>query len=316
MGGCTLDRQGRGTVPAPEMGTPAAERASVTAYYRANQLFYDRFWTEPETLSLNYGLWSRRTTSRSGAFRNQNQLLARALRCGSEARVLEAGCGTGGTSIWLAQTLGVETVGITLCRHQASLARVYSQRRRVQDRTHFLVMDFLATGFVDGSFSRIFASESACYAQNKLAFAREAFRVLDGNGRLVIVDGFLTSTTLSESDQRLYEAWRSGWAVGALCTASQFQADLRSCGFTNIRFRDLTRLVLPSSRLLCWRGILGLPLLRTLSLLRVCSSLHTNNALSSIYQWLLFQRRLARYGLLICDKQTPQRAGREAKWNA
>jgi len=204
--------------------------------------------------------------------------------------------------IWLARKIGPHAIGITLCGHQARRASREAANRHVADRTRFLVMDFLATGFTDGSFSKIFASESACYASSKEAFAREAYRLLSVRGRLVVVDGFLETADPEPTDRVLYDVWREGWAVASLSTVCQFRDALVAAGFRNVRYRDLTRFVKTSSYLLFVCGVFGWPALRLLSLARAQSLLHANNALSSIYQRWLFQRKVTRYGIFTCDK--------------
>src|SRR5436309_7606858 len=148
----------------------------IREYYRQNQPIYDRYWTEPRTLSMNYGLWSDRTRTREQAFVNQNRLIARALAPRVGDRVLEMGCGTGGSSIWLAQTPGLHVTGITLVPEQVQRARQFASAKGVALYTAFVVGDYLCTPFADASFERIFASESACYARDKLDFLREAWR--------------------------------------------------------------------------------------------------------------------------------------------
>ena len=95
-------------------------RDRVARYYRENQFFYDRFWTDRATRSMNYGFWDETTFGLGHAFRNQNRAIAEALRLEADDRVLEAGCGTGGATVCLAADYGVAGVGVTLCHRQTA----------------------------------------------------------------------------------------------------------------------------------------------------------------------------------------------------
>jgi cyclopropane fatty-acyl-phospholipid synthase-like methyltransferase len=136
------------------------EQDAVVRYYRENQFFYDRFWKDRVTLSMNYGIWFKETKTLSQAFAQQNILIAEALVPTASDVVLEAGCGTGGSSIWLARTVGCRVIGITLSDEQARTAKNYAARLNVGDRTDFLVMDFLDTCFGSGTITGCFVRSS------------------------------------------------------------------------------------------------------------------------------------------------------------
>ena len=278
------------------------ERDVIVRYYRENQYFYDRFWKDRVTLSMNYGIWFEGTKTLSQAFDQQNKLIADALMPSPSDVVLEAGCGTGGSSIWLAKTIGCKVVGITLSDEQVRTARNYAARLNVRDRTDFLVMDFLNTCFRAGTFTRIFASESACYAPSKRDFIAEAYRLLADSGILVVMDGFLARETLDKMEQRLFSAWCRGWAVPNLTETQRFASYLREVGFRDVQFTDLTRNIGPSSKRIFIRGLLGYPLLRTLRAIGLASDVQVGNASASIYQYLLFLRGVGTYGLFVARK--------------
>jgi tocopherol O-methyltransferase len=278
------------------------EKDAIVRYYRENQFFYDRFWKDRVTLSMNYGIWFKETKTLSQAFAQQNKLIAEALMPTASDVVLEAGCGTGGSSIWLARTVGCRVIGITLSDEQARTAKHYAARLKVGDRTDFLVMDFLGTSFGSGTFTRIFASESACYAPDKREFLAEAYRLLADNGILVVMDGFLSREKLDKVEQRLYSSWCRGWAVPNLAERRRFAGYLTEAGFRDVRFTDFTHNIGPSCKRIFIRGLLGYPLLRTLRAIGLVSDVQVGNASASICQFLLFLRGVGTYGLFVARK--------------
>ena len=71
--------------------------------------FYDNYWPTincwrdtDETLSIHYGLYEKGIRTRKEAMYNMNDYIARllGLQIGKPLKILDAGCGVGGTSIY------------------------------------------------------------------------------------------------------------------------------------------------------------------------------------------------------------------------
>jgi len=274
-----------------------AVRRRIIRYYEETQAFYDFFWTEARTRSMNYGLWSRTTFTRRRAFENQNRAIASALRMTGSDVVLEAGCGTGGTTVWLAATYGARGVGITLCRNQVERARRIAARGGVATRARFLVMDFMYTAFPDGAFTKMFASESACYAPSKAGFLREAYRLLRPGGRIVVIDGFLARRQLESAEERLLAECSRGWAVPGLATVDEFAGGLAAAGFRDVAFLECTPTIMPSARRIWGRAVLALPVARMLHAGGALTEGQLAHVRASVQQLPVLRRGLAIYGI-------------------
>jgi tocopherol O-methyltransferase len=269
----------------------------VRQYYRDNQILYTLFWTERRALSMNVGVWTPGTRTRVEALENQNALIGELLEPTPDDLLLEAGCGTGGTSLWLSCRFGSRVWGITLCERQAAIAARYARLRNAANRVRFAAMDFTCTGFRDRSFSGIFASESVCHAERKELFITEASRLLEPGGRLVVLDAFLTKAQLAEDDRALLDGWCDGWAVPGLATVSEFDAALRDAGFQDVKFRDLTTCIIPSARRLYVWGVVGTPVFRALRALGLASQFHVGHAVACRRVLNLVTKGICRFGV-------------------
>ena len=274
----------------------------VRQYYRDNQILYTLFWTERRALSMNVGLWTPGTRTRIEALENQNALVAELLEPTAADRLLEAGCGTGGSSIWLSQRFGSQVCGITLCERQAAIAARYARARGVDDRVRFIADDFTCSAFRDQSFTGIFASESVCHADKKQLFIAEAFRLLRPAGRLVVIDAFLTDARLDDREQQMLADWCDGWAVPGLATTNAFDAALKASGFEQVRFRDLTTYILPSVRRVFAWGAVGAPVFRALHAVGVASQSQVGHAVACRRVVSLVKKNVCRFGVFSARK--------------
>lgn len=102
-------------------------------------------------------------------------------------KVLDVGCGIGGTSRYLARMYGEGTsvTGITLSQNQVDRATALAKDRGLNN-ANFQVMDALAMDFPDNSFDVVWACESGEHMPDKKKYVEEMMRVLKPGGRIVI----------------------------------------------------------------------------------------------------------------------------------
>tara|TARA_B100000965_G_scaffold291166_1_gene248962 strand:- start:816 stop:1751 length:936 start_codon:yes stop_codon:yes gene_type:complete len=101
------------------------------------------------------------------------------------SRVLDVGCGIGGSSRILANYYGFNVTGITISPAQVKRAKELTPD---QCTCNFKVMDALDLKFGDGSFDGVWSVEAGAHMNNKTKFADQMLRTLRPGGYLALAD--------------------------------------------------------------------------------------------------------------------------------
>jgi len=239
----------QGPAGTPPAGAAAPDLPRIRAYYDETWLDYRFLWLSPrKNGAIHFGYWDERTRGHAASLLNMNRLLADRIGLRPGGRVLDAGCGVGGSSLWLARTLGVEVVGITPVASQVARARAFAGRAGLADRVTFEQQDYTATAFADASFDAVWAVESVCHAPDKRLFLKEARRVLRPGGRLGMVEYMRFRRPYGAGDEALLRSWLSGWAIPDIAARDEWRAWAGEAGFADAAIEDIAAGVEPSLR--------------------------------------------------------------------
>jgi cyclopropane fatty-acyl-phospholipid synthase-like methyltransferase len=229
----------------------------VADYYDQTEAQYKMWWKFNDSKGLHYGIWTNETKSLSESILNTNRMLIKMGEIKETDRVLDAGCGVGGTSIFFAKTVGCRVTGITLSDKQTKNATAFAELQSVADKADFLVMDYTQTSFPDNSFDVIVAVESMQSAVYKSAMVKEAYRLLRPGGRLLLADTF-NASNVSIDEQKHLKTMFNGWAISEAVSSEQFTTLAKEAGFNKTDHIDVTKEVRPSVWRLLAVGYFGM----------------------------------------------------------
>jgi cyclopropane fatty-acyl-phospholipid synthase-like methyltransferase len=273
----------------------------LVAYFEDTKRDYRLWWMTSTALAMHFGFYDEKTRHHAEALVNMNRELATRAGLQGGDRVLDAGCGVGGSAIWLAKELGARVVGVNVVPGDVERGRRYARRRNVADLVTFDLQDMTRTNFPDESFDVVWAIESVCHVPDKREFLAEARRLLKPGGRLVIADAFRHRRPFGPEDERLLHDWLSAWAVPDLMTPDEFIAAAGGNGFTRVQFDDVSAHVRPSSR----RMHRLMRVLYPLGVARRALGLFTDaqlaNRRSALDQYRVVRRGLLVYGLVVAS---------------
>ncbi len=275
---------------------------NIIDYYNSTENAYKDSWDLNNSLSIHYGYWDEKVKSFSQSLLRMNEVMAEAASVKPTDVILDAGCGIGGSSIFLAEKIGCTVKGISLSERQVSKAKELAKQKGIDDKLSFEVMNYGITNFPDKSFDVVWGCESICYADDKELFIKEAFRLLKPGGRLVVADGFVTD--FKNNEHPLIRNWLDGWLVNYLETPGRFQQMMRDTGFGDVSFRDISKNTAHSSRRLYkYYFLANLYLfLKIISFSNHATEMQKKNITACKHQYHGLKKGLWQYGLIVGRK--------------
>lgn len=178
----------------------------------------------------------------------------------SEAKVLDVGCGFGGTSRYLAKKLGPKSsvTGITLSPRQVERGTELAVEQGVTN-AKFQVTNALDMTFEDNSFDIVWACESGEHMPDKEKYINEMMRVLKPGGKFVMATWCQrddSEVPFDKKDKRdlnfLYEEWTHPYFI----SIQAYDKLIQNTGvMENIKTDDWCEPTIASWRHSIWVGV-------------------------------------------------------------
>lgn len=267
----------------------------IATYYDVSEDHYMYFWDLNHSHALHYGYWDKTTRTFRASLENMNRVLSNVASIKSNMRVLDAGCGVGGSSIWLAKNKNVHVTGISLSAKQVNKANGIASKLGLKNLATFQVQDFTKTCFEDNSFDIVWAIESICHAEDKSKFIAEAYRILKKGGQLIMADFFIVKDGSAKDHEEL-DKWAHGWAVPFFEKKEVFENALIQNTFDNIAFIDSTSNIVKSAKRLYYAFFPGWVISKVYNLFNSkTTEFSKNNVYTAYYQYTTLKKGLWKY---------------------
>jgi tocopherol O-methyltransferase len=232
----------------------------TSTLYQQIQQFYDAsstLWEEVWGEHMHHGYYGPEGNLSKERRQAQIDLIEEFLRWGmgfSEpsqfSKILDVGCGIGGSTLYLAEKFQAEATGITLSPVQANRATERAQNAQLGQQVNFQVANALEMPFEDDSFDLVWSLESGEHMPNKQQFLRECYRVLKPGGLFLMATWCHrpvspTAPELTDDERKhLAEIYRV-YALPYVISLPEYEAMAVKVGFDNIHTADWSKAVAP-----------------------------------------------------------------------
>ncbi|MGD1906386.1 MAG: methyltransferase domain-containing protein [Leptolyngbyaceae cyanobacterium] len=280
--------------------------------YQRIQSFYDdssSLWEDLWGEHMHHGYYGPTGRHRKAQHQAQIDLIDTMLQWGQinqASQVLDAGCGIGGSALYLAESLACAVTGVTLSPVQAARAAERATTAGLAERVRFEVTDVLHTPFPDQSFDLIWSMESGEHYPDKAQFFQESYRLLQPGGHLLMATWCHRPTTslagpLTWSEERHLEALYEVYHLPYVLSVPDYSHLASQAGFKAVQTADWSDAVAPF-----WDAVIGSVFQwEAIAGLAQAGWSTVQGALAlGLMQWG-FQRGLIRYGVLCAQKPSP-----------
>ncbi|KAK8910372.1 hypothetical protein ACHAPC_008996 [Botrytis cinerea] len=188
-------------------------KGSIIYHYDVCAEYYYSLWGE----HIHHGYFLTPADTKEIAQIQQIELLVHQSNLEPGSKVLDIGCGLGGTSRYLARELGCEVIGIALSEAEIRIARRVSIGeadgenegedgfiRLGKGKVKFMVLDaeMIEETFENETtkmFDCVWISDAMSHLPDKRKFVSDVARLLDIGGKLVLADWFAATSGMNDS---------------------------------------------------------------------------------------------------------------------
>jgi tocopherol O-methyltransferase len=208
----------------------------IRDHYDRISTFYHALWGD----HIHHGYWENEESPKDA----QVKLIARLAEHAGiwrGARVLDVGCGLGGSSLWLARNLSCSVTGITLSPVQVRIAAERARVERLDDQVHFLVRDANRLDLPLESFDVVWVVECSEHLADKADFIATCARLLKPGGKLALGAWLAVPESASPEATRLLADVCRGMLCPSLASLQDYARWMEGSGFSAIVAEDITR---------------------------------------------------------------------------
>ena len=274
----------------------------IQTFYDSSSALWEQVWGE----HMHHGFYK----SGEGADKDRRQaqidlieeLLSWSKVKEFKGKILDLGCGIGGSSLYLAQKFPAShVIGITLSPVQVQRATARAKAAGLESRTSFQVADALTMPFEGDRFDLIWSLESGEHMADKSRFLAECLRVLKPNGKLIFATWCHRDTrpkALTKNERQHLDRIYDVYCLPYVIALPEYEAIARDLGYQNLHSDDWSAQVAPfwdrviesalnlNNLLAVWQA--GIPTIRATVSLRLMAR--------------GYARGLVKFGVLTADK--------------
>jgi len=163
-----------------------------------------------------------------------------------DMKVLDIGCGIGGSAFYMARRFEVDVLGVDLSENMIDIALDYRNKTegKVKYRVQFYIEDAISMDYPENFYDVVYSRDTILHIPDKLDLFKKFYKALKPGGKIFISDYCkgdkeLGKTFLDYAQGRDYK----------LCTVKEYGKILEEAGFKEVEAVDATGLMLDMLRM-------------------------------------------------------------------
>ncbi len=207
----------------------------IRRHYNISTIFYRVLWGH----HIHHGLWHGNESPKVAAQQLTEQL-AKEVRIQRGEKIVDIGCGMGGSSIHLAKRAGCQVTGVTISSFQRRWASWAALTAGVSGSAEFRCEDAETTEFPPASIDVVWSIECTEHLFDKPAFFRKAATWLRPGGRVAVCAWLVGEDPLSDAQTKLVYDVCEGFFCPSLGSQSDYVSWITSSGLKMTAIHDWT----------------------------------------------------------------------------
>lgn len=216
------------------LSCPLVEKRVIRSHYNLSTPFYRLLWGP----HIHHGYWNAEESPRTAQLQ-LTERLALLAQVKSGDRILDVGCGMGGSSIHLAKSRGCQAIGITISPLQRWWAAASSRWHRVEASTEFRRADAEHIELEPASFNLVWSVECTEHLFDKPRFFTRAATWLRPGGTMAIC-AWLAGDDLNDAQTRQVYDVCEGFFCPSLGSSSDYVQWMTAAGLEMTHVEDWT----------------------------------------------------------------------------
>lgn len=162
-------------------------------------------------------------------------------------RMLDAGCGVGGSARYLANKYNAEALGFTLSQVQVDRAQQYNEAAHLSDRVRIEKRNMMTLNETDGDFGFIWSMESAEHIEDKAKLFQLFYDRLQPGGQLLMATWCHRKTPpeITTKEQRLLDKVYRLYHLPPMVDIPSLTTFADQAGFSEVETDDWTKAIAP-----------------------------------------------------------------------
>jgi tocopherol O-methyltransferase len=205
----------------------------IAQHYGELSPFYRDVWG----VHIHHGYWKNGAESKEEAQEQLiRELIARA-EIKNGCRVLDVGCGMGGSAIFLSEILDAHVTGITISPVQVELGNELARQRGAD--VQLVQMDAEALEMKE-QFDVVWSVEAISHLNNRRDCLQSLARVLEHGGQFVIADWFKSPAAIAGQERQFLEPIERAMLVPKLEEPGAYAEYISQAGFAVTLIEDFS----------------------------------------------------------------------------